>query len=319
MDNGEGGGAPTRLGAAREGITLVSWHAVAMHFADRGSACALLDRGATVRLFSAGLEELLGWPREEIEGRSWSAVIAPPAHANVIQGRIERALNGTLRSFESEAAAADGRRFRLVMDAALVGRDDEQSVLLSVASAQPMEVEDHIKLRDEIDYEVSASVSDFGRLFSVSVPGRPENRALPEGARCHDLIQGHATPCEDCPLLRASANPWPRTTVRRASSKRNGYEVVTAEPGVNRVRVRLRRISEDTISAIYESRVRDLADRAQLSGRERAVLTYLLMGRSLADIATILSISPRTVKFHQANVLEKLGADSRADLIRLIT
>jgi DNA-binding CsgD family transcriptional regulator len=64
---------------------------------------------------------------------------------------------------------------------------------------------------------------------------------------------------------------------------------------------------------------RALADAAQLSERERSVLTYLLMGRSLGDIALILGISPRTVKFHQANVLEKLGADSRADLVRLIT
>jgi DNA-binding CsgD family transcriptional regulator len=97
------------------------------------------------------------------------------------------------------------------------------------------------------------------------------------------------------------------------------YEVVTADAREDRVRVRLRRISAETLGAIYESKVRALSDAAQLSDRERSVLTYLLMGRSLSDIAMILDISPRTVKFHQANVLEKLGADSRADLVRLIT
>ena len=30
-----------------------------------------------------------------------------------------------------------------------------------------------------------------------------------------------------------------------------------------------------------------------------------------------LSVSSRTVKFHQGNILQKLGADSRADLLRL--
>jgi DNA-binding NarL/FixJ family response regulator len=55
-----------------------------------------------------------------------------------------------------------------------------------------------------------------------------------------------------------------------------------------------------------------------LSERERQVLTLLLRGRGVEDIATMLEIAPRTVKFHQANVLHKLGADSRLDLLRVI-
>ena len=55
-----------------------------------------------------------------------------------------------------------------------------------------------------------------------------------------------------------------------------------------------------------------------LSERERQVLTLLLRGRGVEDIATMLEIAPRTVKFHQANVLQKLGADSRLDLLRVI-
>jgi DNA-binding CsgD family transcriptional regulator len=47
------------------------------------------------------------------------------------------------------------------------------------------------------------------------------------------------------------------------------------------------------------------------------VLDLLLLGRSLGEIATALQITPRTAKFHQANLLEKLGADSRFDLLRL--
>jgi DNA-binding CsgD family transcriptional regulator len=43
-----------------------------------------------------------------------------------------------------------------------------------------------------------------------------------------------------------------------------------------------------------------------------------VLGRSLDEIARILGIAPRTVKFHQANVLQKLGADSRLDLMRLL-
>jgi DNA-binding CsgD family transcriptional regulator len=35
-------------------------------------------------------------------------------------------------------------------------------------------------------------------------------------------------------------------------------------------------------------------------------------------MAVLLQITPRTVKFHQANILEKLGVESRSDLLRLV-
>jgi PAS domain S-box-containing protein len=298
---------------------VVSWQSVALHFADRGGACVLLDRSANVHLYSAALEKLLGWSREQVEGRGWLEAVVPPSQIAVVRGRLERALSGTLRSFECEAAGTEGRRFRLQLEAALVGRGDEQGVLLTVTSAQPILDESGTRLTDDFDYEISASVSEFGRILAMSPSCPATGGSIDLDARCFAVLHGRDAPCADCPALRTSGEPWPRTTARRVRGKKHGYEVVTAEAVEDRVRVRLRRISEDTIGAIYESRVRDLADAAHLSERERSVLTYLLLGRAVADIATILNISPRTVKFHQANVLEKLGADSRADLIRLVT
>lgn len=297
---------------------MISWHAVALHLADRGTACALLDGARNIQLFSAALEATLGWTREEVEGRAWDDLISPAAHAPIARARIERALSGTARSFDTEARSSDGRLFKLSIEAALVGRDEEQGVLLLVSSIAPLAPECSASA-DEIDYEISASVSDLGRLLSLSKAGSPARTDFRAEARCHEVIHGERVPCADCPLLRSSSEPWPRTTARRLRGKKRGYEVVTAEPFEDRVRLKLRRIPDDAITAIYDSRVKDLADSAQLSERERAVLTYLLMGRSLADIAAILNISPRTVKFHQANILEKLGADSRTDLIRLVT
>lgn len=66
------------------------------------------------------------------------------------------------------------------------------------------------------------------------------------------------------------------------------------------------------------SRMRRLAEEAELTKREVEVLDLLLLGRSTDEIALVLEISPRTAKFHQANVLRKLGADSRSDLVRLL-
>lgn len=56
---------------------------------------------------------------------------------------------------------------------------------------------------------------------------------------------------------------------------------------------------------------------AGLTAREREVLELLLLGRTHEDIAVALGISERTSKFHQANLLAKLGAESRMDLLRL--
>jgi DNA-binding CsgD family transcriptional regulator len=60
------------------------------------------------------------------------------------------------------------------------------------------------------------------------------------------------------------------------------------------------------------------ADTANLSEREREVLRYLLLGRGIEDIAKLVGIAVRTVKHHQASLLAKLGADSRADLVRVL-
>lgn len=61
----------------------------------------------------------------------------------------------------------------------------------------------------------------------------------------------------------------------------------------------------------------DLMARARLTEREREVLDLLLLGRTHEDIADVLGITERTSKFHQANLLAKLGAESRLDLLRL--
>jgi DNA-binding NarL/FixJ family response regulator len=61
----------------------------------------------------------------------------------------------------------------------------------------------------------------------------------------------------------------------------------------------------------------EIIEQARLTDREREVLDLLLLGRTHEDIAVALGISERTARFHQTNLLEKLGAESRLDLMRL--
>jgi DNA-binding CsgD family transcriptional regulator len=55
-----------------------------------------------------------------------------------------------------------------------------------------------------------------------------------------------------------------------------------------------------------------------LTPRERATLAQIVRGASSKETARALSISPRTVEFHRANIMQKLGAKNSADLVRRV-
>lgn len=55
----------------------------------------------------------------------------------------------------------------------------------------------------------------------------------------------------------------------------------------------------------------------KLSERERQVFDRLIAGQSNKVIAHDLSVSPRTVEFHRSNIMEKLQAESLAELVRI--
>ncbi|KPK03430.1 MAG: histidine kinase [Gemmatimonas sp. SG8_28] len=54
-----------------------------------------------------------------------------------------------------------------------------------------------------------------------------------------------------------------------------------------------------------------------LSPREREVLELVVAGKANKVIAADLGISQRTVEIHRARVMQKMGADSLPDLVRL--
>jgi len=66
---------------------------------------------------------------------------------------------------------------------------------------------------------------------------------------------------------------------------------------------------------VASERVRERA--SQLTHREREVLDHVLSGRSSRQIAHALSISPRTIEVHRANIMRKLEAGNLAELIRI--
>ncbi len=57
---------------------------------------------------------------------------------------------------------------------------------------------------------------------------------------------------------------------------------------------------------------------AHLTPREKEVLDLVVVGKTNKEVARALGTSPRTIDVHRARVLQKLDADSVADLVRLV-
>jgi DNA-binding CsgD family transcriptional regulator len=55
-----------------------------------------------------------------------------------------------------------------------------------------------------------------------------------------------------------------------------------------------------------------------LTPRERMALAQIVRGASSKEAARTLGVSPRTMEFHRANILKKLGARNTADLLRRV-
>jgi two-component system response regulator TtrR len=80
-----------------------------------------------------------------------------------------------------------------------------------------------------------------------------------------------------------------------------------------------RALERDASSREQRTRQARFAARlAALTGREREVMHRIIEGKPNKVIAEELDISVRTVEFHRANVMEKMGAASAAALTQLI-
>jgi two-component system, NarL family, invasion response regulator UvrY len=69
-------------------------------------------------------------------------------------------------------------------------------------------------------------------------------------------------------------------------------------------------------SGSHLSPLLDQEDGAQLTRRERQVLTLIAQGRPRREIAELLKVSPRTIDAYRARLLQKLSLDSSVQLVK---
>jgi DNA-binding CsgD family transcriptional regulator len=287
----------------------MDWSSVAFLVAEQANLpMLLLGARGEVLLVSPALEQGLGWRRDSI-GSVWIDRFVLPAAASTTRWLLHRALVGAVREFETEILTADGTA-RARFSARPVGEDDRGVLLVLerfVATSYKEAGTDH-------DYEVQGIASGGYSLRNVWKLGFAVE---PGHGTCFERLHGRTEPCEHCPLKRTDSAP--RSTVVVSVQSPHSYVLTTArELGADGARVSVRHLSRASLGSVMVSRLDELVARGKLTTRERAVFGYLMEGRDVDDIAGVLGISARTVKFHTGNVLQKLGADSRHDLLRLV-
>lgn len=110
------------------------------------------------------------------------------------------------------------------------------------------------------------------------------------------------------PALRAGASGY---ILKRSE----GDELVTAIRAVKAGGTFLDPVIAGIVADMQrDGRAADPLD--SLSGREREVMLLLAQGQTYQQAGRALFISAKTVGFHRANILRKLGLEGRADLTR---
>ncbi|HVO87773.1 MAG TPA: response regulator, partial [Casimicrobiaceae bacterium] len=67
-----------------------------------------------------------------------------------------------------------------------------------------------------------------------------------------------------------------------------------------------------------DAEVKEIMERIEtLTPREREVLDVIVTGKTSKEAARVLGTSHRTVEIHRAHVVQKMRADSLADLVRM--
>jgi two-component system response regulator FixJ len=89
---------------------------------------------------------------------------------------------------------------------------------------------------------------------------------------------------------------------------------IEAERLLARVRDALAKSAEQSQRADATRRAREGFER--LTPREREILAAVVAGQRSREIAEAFAISPRTVEVHRAHIMEKMEAESVADLVR---
>lgn len=179
----------------------------------------------------------------------------------------------------------------------------------------------------EPEYEVVGCVGDGRTLLKAAADlkpdlvlvdvGMPLLNGLDAGRELKKLMPG-------VKLIFLTMNPDPELASEAFRIGASGYLLKNSreEELLQAIRDAVRGMSYVTpqiSQAIEQNFIRDpksLNRPKHLSDRQREVLQMLAEGRSMKEIAYMLEISLRTVRFHKYRIMEELGITTNSELVQ---
>jgi len=195
--------------------------------------------------------------------------------------------------------------------------------------------DDHQILRDGLkqlllaagDLDVVGEASDghevIERIRALDVDVLLLDLSMP-GKSGMELIRQVKTERPKLRILVLSMHEEHQYAVRAIRAGASGY--LTKESAASQLVAAIRKvaaggafISAEVAEHLAHDAMPHAVDRprhAALSDREFQVFTRLVSGESVTDIAAALHLSAKTISTHKARLMEKLGLDNNAELVR---
>ncbi len=180
-----------------------------------------------------------------------------------------------------------------------------------VADAHPLALDGVERVLTHLGIEVSGRTTTVGRIVDLVDEQDPDLLVLGLGVVDEEVQR----------LLRVVHGSRPRLRVVLISGKDPGNARAAFAAGVDAYCTRAAS-ADDLAGAVRQSFERSLylppiEGRADaLTRREAQVLQLLAEGRTNAEIARTLWVTPETVKFHLSNAYRKLGVANRTEASR---
>lgn len=271
------------------------------------SAMFAMDPDGVVLQANARFESLVGIPRDGFVGAPLGERLVPALSRALFRASLGRIRSGESDTLSVSVETGHGSTLTLECDVRRYGRAEKSPWLVTVMRSRVERPADELRPYDAFAYTVRRH--DDGRLVL--------DDGDHAGAPCFRVVYARESKCPRCPVDEAIATQRP---VETAFFDPGTCEAIVVRALASGSRARCERVmlTRSALEEITRARVDARVEIAGLSTRERDVLAHLRLGRTLEEVATLLGISHHTVKFHTANILQKLGADSRLDLMRIL-
>ncbi len=177
-------------------------------------------------------------------------------------------------------------------------------------------------LEDDPEFEVAGSVGSAEEALALAPRARPDvvllDLELP-GMSGVDAIPGLAAAAPRARVVVLTAYDTDERVLGAIRAGARGYLLKGAPAEEIARAIRAVHAGESHLASRVAARVlqqvRAPRRSTALSGREHAVLRQIADGVPTKQIARALGITERTVKFHVRSIMNKLGADTRAQAV----